>query len=1260
MMTDTQTKIFSWNIQSSNSVGGSKFDESEFCRLFEASAFVCLQEIRQPVKHPGFRSFNNTRKTQKHGGVSILVRNDISKGVHQTKCSIEDVVICKLDKIFFNLPSDLFLINAYIKPAQTSCLTSESKGLDSLKDLDQLVNRLLGTGEVLLCGDYNARIGQEPDYIINDTDGSNSFIPISEDYIAQNLLPRNTQDMTSNTYKRPFLDMVINNRLHILNGRTLGDSYGELTCIQSAGASVVDYFIASQESSQYVAHMKVLPFTIFSDHKPLELTLNFGTPNNLNRTPKNINELYEKAPLRYKMNADYLKTLQQTMQNEDHSSRTCRILEKEYSNDKNGAYSLNNDITNHFRSIADSCLQKTKHAAKNKSQSLNKKPWFNTNVREAKQNLGKATRIVSEHPNSDYLRKHFYLVKKTYKRIKKLYRDRYFNQLNKDIESGNVLNWKQFKKLKDKKSERIKFDGHDLENFENFFRDLYSNTHGTITTEKKQEWKVKSKQLNEKFASSRPTGQEDIINLPISTLEIKSALSGLKNGKSSAEDMICNEILKSINDSNAELLAKLFNKCLETGTYPWNNNIITPLHKKGCKSNPDNYRAVAVSSTIGKLFSTVLLHRILKFKKKHCPDPINQLGFSKGAQTTDHILTLSTIISKYKKLKAPVYAIFVDFRKAFDSVCREALCLKLARSGINGNLFNTIQHMYENSTGQIKLEGHVSNRFDINKGTEQGHPLSPDLFKIYINELSPKFDECKHGCPKLIDQIVSHLLWADDLILLALDPSTLQTLLNVLHEFCQEWGIDINIEKTKLIKFNSRHEVNSSDVSSFYLGSQELQEVESYCYLGIQIHKSGSFAMARSELKQKAMRALYGLKNTVNKSKLSFRSLTTLFDSLIKPIVLYGAPIYTPNMSIIKTICKNLRTSDKTTVQHSNQPPEGQDLIKKLSLTNCEKVHLHFLKWALGVHRRASNAGVWGESGRYPLIYESINLTLNYIRRLQRLNNNSLVSLALKEQQKLKLDWWRGIEPLLEIDPCFSVDHVRAFTLHKNRHELNEHSNNYHEHPKSHVLVHNGISKKIPTQTLVPCKSKQFAPYTILKSIKVDFKSAWNLNTNSSSKLEFYQKHKSDFNKESYLDHVTDYTDRVSTTRLRISAHRLEIELGRRNNTPRNERLCRWCRTNKHIEDIENEHHFIYKCNLHSPARSTLVNKIKITLANYSLLHNDRMNIQNIFLDLISTSNHIQISPPLSLNDQKYLSIIIANYIASCFKRRHNSTEHKE
>ena len=73
---------------------------------------------------------------------------------------------------------------------------------------------------------------------------------------------------------------------------------------------------------------------------------------------------------------------------------------------------------------------------------------------------------------------------------------------------------------------------------------------------------------------------------------------------------------------------------------------VTAYYQKSLKSN---YRAVAVSSTIGKLFSTILLDKLLEFKAKYKPDPINQLGFTKGAQTYDHIFTLTTIVSKYKK-----------------------------------------------------------------------------------------------------------------------------------------------------------------------------------------------------------------------------------------------------------------------------------------------------------------------------------------------------------------------------------------------------------------------------------------------------------------------------------------------------------------------------------------------------------------------------------------------------------------------------------
>ena len=193
---------------------------------------------------------------------------------------------------------------------------------------------------------------------------------------------------------------------------------------------------------------------------------------------------------------------------------------------------------------------------------------------------------------------------------------------------------------------------------------------------------------------------DQILNKVITTDEITLSIKSLRQGKSSSDDMICNEFLKYLHQDGVRVLCKLYNKCLDTGTYPWNNNIITPLHKKGCKSNPDNYRAVAVSSAIGKLFSTVLLDRIVTFKSVNNPDPINQLGFSKGAQTYDHVLTLSTIASKYKKLKVPVYAVFVDFRKAFDSVCREALFFKIAKQQKNKFSIELDRSRFRNPLGE--------------------------------------------------------------------------------------------------------------------------------------------------------------------------------------------------------------------------------------------------------------------------------------------------------------------------------------------------------------------------------------------------------------------------------------------------------------------------------------------------------------------------------------------------------------------------------
>ena len=320
--------------------------------------------------------------------------------------------------------------------------------------------------------------------------------------------------------------------------------------------------------------------------------------------------------------------------------------------------------------------------------------------------------------------------------------------------------------------------------------------------------------------------------------------------------------------------------------------------------------------------------------------------------------------------------------------------------------------MYSNSFSHIKLSGHLSNRIQILKGTEQGHPLSPDLFKIFISDLSPLLEI--NDCPKLSHMPISHLLWADDLIMLSLTPESSQQQINKLEQFCNDWGIEINEIKTQAMVFRHNH-LNISNLELNLYG-KPLEIVDTYCYLGIELHYSGELRTAQESLKIKAMSAFFGLKRTIIRSKLSFKALVTLFDSLIKPIVLYGAPIWTLLSSVIKFIHKYQEITSKT----------FQNFIAKINCVTSEKVHLSFLKWALGVHRKASNVGVWGETGRYPLIYQSIRLTLNYYNRISKSPKNSFIYAALMEQKHMKLPWYKNIENIIKLDDIYHIDHVTA------------------------------------------------------------------------------------------------------------------------------------------------------------------------------------------------------------------------------------------
>ena len=161
---------------------------------------------------------------------------------------------------------------------------------------------------------------------------------------------------------------------------------------------------------------------------------------------------------------------------------------------------------------------------------------------------------------------------------------------------------------------------------------------------------------------------------------------------------------------------------------------------------------------------------------------------------------------------------------------------------------------------------------------------------------------------------------------------------------------------------------------------------------------------------------------------------------------------------------------------------------------------------------------------------------------------------------------------------------------------------------------------------------------------------SWQSSLNSSRKLEFYCTVKHNFTKESYLDIVKDYSDRAQLTRIRISAHTLQIEIGRRNGIPRENRICKFCYSSSGTDTVENESHFINNCSQYSELRDNIYQKINSITSENIHGTNCLINLTNIEIEHVSQ---------LSLTNQCHLLRIIARFVSQCLKRRQKFLDNK-
>ena len=400
--------------------------------------------------------------------------------------------------------------------------------------------------------------------------------------------------------------------------------------------------------------------------------------------------------------------------------------------------------------------------------------------------------------------------------------------------------------------------------------------------------------------------------------EVREAIRGLRNGKAAGGDEIAAEWLKYGPPELEEWLTKLLQQVWRTGVVPqaWRDAIVIPLFKKKDRRVCDNYRGISLLSVVGKILTSILLKRLAPLVDGQLLEC--QCGFRKGRGTTDQIWMMSQLAEKAREYNIGVLACMVDLTKAYDSIPRAALMAVLRHRGLPEKIVRLIESLHQNTHCRVRLGSEVSDEFQVTTGVRQGCVLSPVLFNIYIDhiirealtnmggglqldyrlqgELNYKYRDKPEGT-----LLLQALLYADDTVLLAESQGQLQHMVDALHAACTRWGMEISVEKTKVLPLGNTGPLVIS------IAGQSVETVSSFNYLGSTINSDGNVGMEVEIRLGKAATSYQMWRRKVFRSpNLSIATKMRVFRLMVMSILLYGCETWAvtvPLVTKMQTFC---------------------------------------------------------------------------------------------------------------------------------------------------------------------------------------------------------------------------------------------------------------------------------------------------------------------------------------------------------------------
>ena len=369
----------------------------------------------------------------------------------------------------------------------------------------------------------------------------------------------------------------------------------------------------------------------------------------------------------------------------------------------------------------------------------------------------------------------------------------------------------------------------------------------------------KGKHLSNEFHSIKIRQEQQPINFYTDIHEdyndpftLKELVSSLSKCKSTAEgpDDIHYEMLKHLSMESKKFLLKLYNRIWLECEFPsWKIATILPFKKPGKSGeNPSDYRPIALTSCVCKLFERMVNVRLQWYlETKTCLSPF-QYGYRRGRSTTDALVSLEMYIRNAFAKQESVTSVFFYLEKAYDTTWRYNILRELHNIGLRGNLPLCIKNFFQSRAFKVRVNNNYSSTHQQHEGVPQGSVLSTTCFIIAINSIS-------HVLPCG----VRYSIYVDDLLVSyagsnkAVVQNVLQTAINNITKWTTEHGFKFSVNKTVAVTFSRQKRITRPTLSLYNVPIQFADKVK---FLGVVFDSRLTFKAHISELKIKCMKSL--------------------------------------------------------------------------------------------------------------------------------------------------------------------------------------------------------------------------------------------------------------------------------------------------------------------------------------------------------------------------------------------------------------------